>query len=234
MSGRLATLLTVLLVGASGPALLVLARRTGRRRATYQALALALAVVVWAWARLMPGPGRPVALLGDLAAPVHGLGWMGVSDGDSWGTLLLTTGSIIVAVTGVTLWLQVGRRAGLAGRSLIAALPAAVALSLLNATSEELIFRAALLQGVTPAVLGVGSLALVSGLLFGLPHYGGHPGGPVGVALAGFLGWLACTATLQTGGLAWAWTLHVVLDVVILTIVLAAERVQPEPEQVSG
>lgn len=117
------------------------------------------------------------------------------------------------------------------GRVLLGALPAAVPLSLANATSEELIFRVALLQGIpatVPAtVLGAGGVAIASGILFGLPHYGGRPGGAVGVVLAGFLGWLACTATLQTGGIGWAWVLHVVLDVVILGVVIAAERSAP-------
>ncbi len=189
------TVLTLLLVGLSGLALLWIARRTGGRRARHQAQALVLALAVWGVARLMPGQGRPVALIGDLAAPVRGLGWMGVGDGETWGTLLLTTGAIIVAVTGVTLWLQVGRGSGVRGRVLLGALPAAVPLSLLNATTEELIFRVGLVQGVPPAVV-----------------------------LAGFLGWLACTATVQTGGIGWAWALHAVLDVVILSIVIAAER----------
>ncbi len=224
---RLATALTLLVVGLSGLALLWIARRAGRRRARYQAQALVLALAVWGIARLMPGQGRPVTLLGELSAPVRGLGWMGVGDGETWGTLLLTTGAIIVLVTGVTLWLQVGRGSGLVGRVLLGALPAAALLSLANATTEELIFRVALLQGVPDTVLGAGGLALVSGILFGLPHYGGRPGGAVGVVLAGFLGWLACTATLQTGGIGWAWVLHVVLDVVILGVVIAAERSAP-------
>ena len=59
----------------------------------------------------------------------------------------------------------------------------------------------------------------------GESSFRGHPGGPLGALLAGILGWLAATATIQTGGIAWAWSLHVILDVVILTVVLAIGRV---------
>ena len=108
--------LTVILVALAGPALLWLgawSRRGSHAVVTtqlrYQAVAVPFAVGVWLLVRLLVPDHGSVSLVGDLAAPVQGLGWMGVGDGDQWSTLLLTTGSFIVVVTAVVVWLQIGR-----------------------------------------------------------------------------------------------------------------------------
>ena len=230
-------ILTIVLVALAGPALLGLGAWSRRGRGAqsilvsqwrYQAVALVLAAAVWLVVRLLVPDHGSLALVGNLDAPVEGLGWMGVGADEHWGTLLLTTGSIIVVVTAVVLWLQTGRGSGIGYRDILRALPWAVPLAMLNATNEELIFRVALVEGLSPAMdsgaLTATSVALASAVLFGLPHWAGHPGGPLGALLAGFLGWLAATATIQTAGIAWAWTLHVALDVVILTVLLAVAR----------
>lgn len=108
---------------------------------------------------------------------------------------------------------------------MLRAAPWAVLLALLNATNEELIFRVAFIEGLAPSLtvgaVSATAVAVISGLLFGLPHWAGKPGGPFGVLLAAFMGWLAATATIQTGGITWAWLLHIALDIVILTTVIA-------------
>jgi hypothetical protein len=232
----MAAIFTVVLVALAGPVLLWLGAWSRRGSGTivgeqlrYQAAAVPFAVAVWLLVRLLVPDHGSVGLVGDLTAPVQHLGWLGVGDADQWSTLLLTVGSIIVVVTAGVVWLQTGRGSGVGPADLAKALPWAFAIALLNATNEELIFRVALIEGLAPS-LGAGIItatvvALISGLLFGLPHWRGHPGGPAGAVLAGFLGWLAATATIQTGGIAWAWSLHVVLDVVILTVVLASGRI---------
>jgi len=233
----LGTWASLALIALSGPALLLLASRVNaalaltslvRQRLAYLGAALVYAIAVWLGCRLMvPGHGD-VLRIGELSAPVTGLGWLGVGEADTWGTLLLTIGGIVTVVTAVTLWLQVGRPAAVRPSSLLADLPVAVVLAMLNASIEELLFRVVLIESTAPAVaagaLSATNVALVSALTFGLPHWFGYPSGPIGALLAGFLGWLACTATLQTGGIAWAWVLHVVLDIVIFNIVIAAAR----------
>ncbi|MGD9753818.1 MAG: CPBP family glutamic-type intramembrane protease [Acidimicrobiia bacterium] len=71
-------------------------------------------------------------------------------------------------------------------------------------------------------------MALLSAVLFGLPHLRGLPSGAVGAVMAGVLGWLLCLSVLQTGGMLWAWSLHAVLDVVILSLALAVGT-PPDP-----
>lgn len=227
------TIAVLALVALCGPCLLWLGRISSRRRGSaaqrrwiYQACAVPLAIAIFAVVRRVVPDHSSVALAGDLSAPAIGLGWLGV-DGESWGTLLLTVGGIVVVVTAVTLWVQVGRPSGIGVRPIVLALPAALALALVNAAQEELIFRVALVEGTAPAVSSGAMTALFvavwSGVTFGLPHWFGLPRGPLGAALAGFLGWLAATATMQTGGIAWAWIVHVALDVVIFSVALPAD-----------
>ena len=68
------------------------------------------------------------------------------------------------------------------------------------------------------------TVALVAAVVFGIPHWFGTPGQIPGLLLAGFMGWFLTLSVLQTGGLGWAWTIHLVQDVVIITLLMARER----------
>ena len=221
------------LVALSGPALLQIASRAGgatfvQQRIRYLSAALALAVAVWLVALVTAGTPDGISLVGDLSAETSGLGWLGVGDGETWGRLLITLGGMITLITAAVVWMQLARPAGLRLRALPRALPLALVFAVINATAEELIFRVALITSLDPMVgdghIGAAAVALISAALFGLPHFAGSPGGPVGVLMSGFLGWLACTSVFQTGGIVWALSLHVALDVVIFTIMIALSR----------
>ncbi|MFT6005009.1 MAG: hypothetical protein ACI8UQ_002153, partial [Bacteroidia bacterium] len=54
-------------------------------------------------------------------------------------------------------------------------------------------------------------------------HYFGTPGGIIGVIVAGFLGWFLAKSILETKGFFWAWFIHFLQDVVIITAMLAIE-----------
>jgi membrane protease YdiL (CAAX protease family) len=95
-------------------------------------------------------------------------------------------------------------------------LPCICFCALLNALSEELIFRFVIhgnLQDVVPKK----NVLMLSAVLFGLPHYWGYPSGLVGVAMAGFLGYVLSKITYETQGLGLAWGIHFVQDVIIFT-----------------
>jgi hypothetical protein len=47
--------------------------------------------------------------------------------------------------------------------------------------------------------------------------------------MAGFLGWLMATSMIQTGGIAWAWGIHFLQDVVILVILIAGAETLRSP-----
>lgn len=60
----------------------------------------------------------------------------------------------------------------------------------------------------------------ISAAVFGPPHYFGMPAGPLGVLMAGFMGWLLAKSVQETRGLFWALFLHFIQDVVIFTAVV--------------
>jgi len=236
--------IAILAVGAGAGGLLALGRWAKASTATaarpYLAMqlryqpasvlaALALVGAAW-WILELATPSGPAHFLrwGDLSAPVAGMGWLGVADGDSWATVGTTFLVIMTIVTAAVMWASVGRRHRLALGAALACLPIAVALSAVNALTEELIFRIVLAQALAP-VANATAIAAASALLFGIPHYLGTPGRLAGVLMAGFMGWFLMLSVLQTGGLAWAWTIHFVLDIVIITVLLAVERPNAVP-----
>ena len=91
----------------------------------------------------------------------------------------------------------------------------------LNAANEEFQFRnvplALLRNVVSPA-----EAALLTAALFGLGHYYGQPSGPVGVVMAGIAGWLWARSMIETRGCAWAFFIHMVQDIVILSFLAVA------------
>ncbi|NUQ25067.1 MAG: hypothetical protein HUU34_14055 [Saprospiraceae bacterium] len=59
-------------------------------------------------------------------------------------------------------------------------------------------------------------VCLWSAAIFGGIYYFGTPGGPLGLLMAGFLGWLLAKSLVETRGFGWAWSIHFLQDVVIL------------------
>ncbi len=93
-------------------------------------------------------------------------------------------------------------------------LPAIVIAAAINAFGEEFEFRSMPLACLEP-VLGPGLAVILTAVMFGLLHYFGEPGGPSGVLLAGYLGWIAAKSMIETRGFVWAFLIHFVGDFVI-------------------
>ena len=189
----------------------------------YQPAALGVAVVAVILVRIAAPDHADYLAVGDWSAPASGLVWLGVSDTDTWATVGLTFLVVMTLVTAVVLWFQVGRGAGLTPGLVVRALPLAVVFSAVNALSEELLFRLTLAEALGP-VASATVVAAIAAAVFGVPHWFGSPGGVPGVLLAGFMGWFLTLSVLQTGGLGWAWTIHLVQDVVIITLLMAREQ----------
>ncbi len=84
--------------------------------------------------------------------------------------------------------------------------------------SEELIFRVGI-NGNLQGYLEPKFIFLISAIIFGLPHWGGNPSGPVGVIMAGVLGYILSKATYETKGIGLALIIHFVQDIIIFTAV---------------
>ncbi len=220
----------IFVISAAGAALLLLGRwveqRGGARlvrnpevdrQLLYQLLSAGIAVATVFGIKVLLPESANYFRAGNLRTPVAGLNWMGVGPSDTWLSIGITVGLMITAVTTIVVWLQARRKGELDMRQISQAFLLSVPFAAVNAAVEEAIFRLAFCNALGTSIPMM-TVALISGLLFGLPHYFGHPGKLPGVVLAGFLGWLICLSVLQTGGIAWAWTIHFVQDVVIFTL----------------
>jgi membrane protease YdiL (CAAX protease family) len=118
---------------------------------------------------------------------------------------------IIIAV--VILALQIRPNLSQISRALVF-LPAIVTAAAINAFGEEVEFRSMLLARLE-SVLGPQSAILIAAGAFGLMHYFGAPGGPFGVVLAGYLGWIAAKSMIETRGFVWAFLIHFIADLII-------------------
>jgi membrane protease YdiL (CAAX protease family) len=93
-------------------------------------------------------------------------------------------------------------------------LPAIVIGAAINAFAEEFMFRSVVLARLEP-VLGPQQAIWMAAGLFGLMHYFGDPGGPQGVLLAAYLGWIAAKSMIETRGFVWAFLIHFVGNVIV-------------------
>lgn len=100
-------------------------------------------------------------------------------------------------------------------------LPWILLVAALNAASEEFQFRSVLLAHLRNVVSPAEGVLLTS-LLFGLGHYYGQPSGPLGVVMAGIAGWFWARSMIETRGFFWAFFIHMVQDVVILSFLAVA------------
>ncbi len=97
--------------------------------------------------------------------------------------------------------------------------PAILVAAAMNAFTEEAVFRAIPAAELAEA-LGKSRALLVMAAFFGLAHYYGTPGGPLGVLMTGFLAWMLAKSMLETRGIAVAFLVHWILDIVIVAAFL--------------
>ena len=158
---------------------------------------------------------------GSPDAPASGLSWLGVEEGDSWTSVGVTFLVIMTVVTAVVVYIQVGRGVPLV--AIVRAIPLAVVFAIVNSLAEELIFRVTVVQSFSP-FWGQVAVAVLAAAFFGIPHWFGVPGRIPGVILAAFMGYFLALSVMQTQGIAWAWGIHAVQDVVIMVLLIGRER----------
>jgi len=173
----------------------------------FQLSLVLLSLIVFGIALLLKGGGRErhhFFRVGMIAAPVKPACAIRIA-------FLL----IITAVTALLMFFQVVEgeaQVYMSGRVILFAL----LFSVTNSFGEEMIFRTSLVSVLDGRLPG-SSVSLISGVIFGIAHYWGHPGGVPGVLLAGFLGWFLARSMMETRGFFWAWLIHFCQDVVIFT-----------------
>lgn len=96
-----------------------------------------------------------------------------------------------------------------------------IAISAVNALSEELIYRGAIIS-VAREVWAPSRVVLLSAVLFALAHVRGQASGFAVVIGPAVVGWCLAIVTMQTHGLFWAWCARFVQDVVIFLSLLGS------------
>jgi CAAX protease family protein len=157
---------------------------------------------------------------GNLSAPAQPVPFIGLRKPIPWTVF----GPALLVVFGVALplFLYFTVYPDFSQRGRIAQfLPWILVVSALNAASEEFQFRSVLLAHLRN-IVSPAEGALLTAALFGLGHYYGQPSGPVGVVMAGIAGWLWARSMIETRGFVWAFFIHMVQDVVILSFLAVA------------
>jgi len=184
-----------------------------------QVLTLALVALVLGITRRLNSVGfSKYWRLGDMAAPAEKVAWLGIKEGESWRSVGLGFAVVITGATALFMWLGVYRSTPVAWLDV---LPWVLLFSATNSFSEEMLCRFSLAAGLD-GQLSKAAICGWSAAIFGSVHYFGTPGGPMGVLMAGFLGWLMAKSVLETRGFGWAWFIHFLQDVVILFALLGA------------
>jgi len=144
--------------------------------------------------------------------------WIGITEKnkDSWKKLGLSMTIIVSIVTGVVLYFQVYSK-GLIQPFTVGNFLLVVLLALINSFVEEVVFRHTFASIVEYHEMSPYVSQGLSALIFGIGHYFGSPGGIPGVLMAGYLGWFASKSIHETKGFFWAWMIHFVQDIIIMT-----------------
>jgi hypothetical protein len=153
--------------------------------------------------------------VGDPAAPARPIPFLGLRKPVPWtwiGPGFIVAFAVVLAPY---LYFTVYPNFSMSGR-IIRIFPWILAVAILNAASEEFQFRSVPLAHLR-GVFSSGENILLSAAFFGLRHYFGQPSGPLGVAMAGFAGWIWARSMIDTRGGVWAFLIHLVQDVIILS-----------------
>lgn len=185
----------------------------------FQTYGLALSLLILGLTLLLAPESKKFLRWGDLSRLSQPVKWLGIKSSDTWRQTGFSFLIVVTLATATFMYIGLGGKADWS--QLHTVWPWVLLFSAVNAFNEEIITRFAvvgLLEGYLPAP----RIALASAFIFGLPHYLGNPGGPIGMLMAGFLGWLLAKSILETRGMGTAWGIHFVQDVVIIGMLLIA------------
>ena len=160
--------------------------------------------------------------VGDVNVHISKIAWLGVTGNETWLEIATSIGLFITLGTAIFMFFQL-KKAGVDYRYFLFSLFWSIPFSMANAFSEEAIFRIGIISPLY-GIFSVSVIVLISGVVFGAPHYFGMPSGVVGAVMAGFLGWLLAMSLVETHGLLIAWAIHFVQDVVIITSMILMSK----------
>ena len=140
--------------------------------------------------------------------------------GENWMHLGRNFSLVISGVTAIVIYFQLVEGNTISMGNIISILPFSIVFALTNSFVEESITRLGVVVVLKDTIKDK-TIPFVSALLFGSVHYWGSPGGILGVLVAGFLGWFLTKSILETKGFFWAWWIHFLQDVIIISVLLS-------------
>ncbi|MCC6372655.1 MAG: CPBP family intramembrane metalloprotease [Bacteroidia bacterium] len=152
---------------------------------------------------------------GTISAPAQEMKWFGIKANDSWTKTGISLSLVISLATALFMYFQL-KQVQVNWLSLKGAAIWIILFSLSNSFGEEMIYR----LGIISPLKGLFSpfyIYTISAILFGLPHLAGMPSGFIGATMAGVLGWVLAKSVFETNGFFWAWFIHFIQDVIIIT-----------------
>lgn len=159
---------------------------------------------------------------GNLSADILPEPLMGIKPkaGENWIHLGRNFSIVISAVTAIVIYFQLIGGNKISMGNMLSILPFSIVFALTNSFVEESITRLGVVVVLKDTIKDE-TIPFVSALLFGSVHYWGSPGGILGVLVAGFLGWFLTKSILETKGFFWAWWIHFLQDVIIISVMLS-------------
>lgn len=182
----------------------------------YQLLLLTIAFISMVSSYVLnPEVFKSIMSIGNISATGEELKIFGIKRGDSWLKTGLSLSVFISLTTGIFMYLQ------LKGQSIDYSLLKTgflwiVLFSLTNSFAEEMIFRVGI-NGPLTNLLSPNKIFLISAVIFGVVHFQGMPSGIIGIILAGLLGYVLSKSIQETNGIFWAWIIHFLQDVIIIS-----------------
>lgn len=186
--------------------------------AKYQLLALIIGCMTMVTFLTLNPQSKIILRIGDLSTIAEKEKWLGINGKSTWFKNGLQLLAWISLATGIFMFSGVAYTHSLNNFHWWF-IPYVVLFSLTNSFAEEMIFRFGLIAGLENYYPKI-AISILSAILFGLPHYFGNPGGLIGVVMSGLLGYILCKATIETKGIAVAWKIHFVQDIIIFTAVM--------------
>jgi len=177
-----------------------------------QSLHLLVTLIVVATLFVLRKHARAFFLVkGDMNAPAEPVKWLGIKEGDHWGSLGRIF-SIIISLGTITFLMVAGSPSLDMLVRVLPYLPVVLIAAVSNAFYEEVSWKASFLSVLEEPVGKQQALWLMAAY-FGIGHFYGVPYGIIGVIMAGFMGWFLGKSMLETRGLGWAWFIHFLQDV---------------------
>lgn len=181
----------------------------------YQLLALILSFTLMLLILKFSPQSKSLLSFGNIESIAIKEKWLGINGKSTWKTNGLQLAFFISIATGIFMFIAVKYTNSLSNFQYWF-IPFIIFISLTNSFSEEIIYRFVIngnLAGIVPKV----AILMLSGILFGIPHYMGYPNGIAGVIMSAMLGYILSKATYETNGLGIALTIHFIQDLIIFT-----------------